>query len=70
MSRRRSKSLYKPGTRCVTFSCEHNISKAKQAPYKQFVLELFKTEEKIPFKYDDSVINFLYLNGVVDWELV
>ncbi len=44
------------------------ISKARQEPYKQFVLEMFKTDEKIAFKYDDSRINFLYLNGVIDWE--
>jgi hypothetical protein len=42
------------------------ISKAKQAPYRSFVLELFETDEKIPFKYDDERINFLYLNGVID----
>ena len=42
------------------------ISKAKQNPYQQFVLELFKTDEKIKFEYDDSDINFLYMNGVVD----
>ena len=46
------------------------ISKARQNPYKQLVLEMFKTDEKIPFRYDDSLTNFLYLNGVVDWELV
>jgi len=28
------------------------ISKAKQTPYKQLVLEMFKTEEKIRFRYD------------------
>ena len=45
------------------------ISKAKQEPYKQLVLELFKTEEKIEFKYDNADINFLYLNGVIDREM-
>ncbi|MDM8527315.1 AAA-like domain-containing protein [Anaerolineales bacterium HSG24] len=44
------------------------ISKAKQEPYKQLVLELFKTTEKINFAYDDPLTNFLYLNGVVDQE--
>jgi len=44
------------------------ISKARQEPYKSFVLEMFQTSEKIPFKYADPRINFLYLNGVVDWE--
>ncbi|MFQ5616458.1 MAG: hypothetical protein ACE5GO_08370, partial [Anaerolineales bacterium] len=44
------------------------ISKARQEPYKQFVLEMFRTDEKIPFKYDHPHINFLYLNGVIDLE--
>jgi hypothetical protein len=46
------------------------ISKARQEPYRQFVLELFETDEKILFRYDDSLINFLYLNGVVDQEVI
>ncbi len=44
------------------------ISKARQAPYKQVVLELFKTDEKLPFRYDDPLLNFLYMNGVLSWE--
>ncbi len=44
------------------------ISKARQEPYRQFVLDLFRTDEKIPFRFDDSRINFLYMNGVVDME--
>ncbi len=43
-------------------------SKATQEPYQQFVLELFETREKIRFKYDRKVINYLYLNGVIDKE--
>ena len=42
------------------------ISKARQEPYKSFILELFQTREKIEFRYEDPVINFLYMNGVVD----
>ncbi|MCP4396995.1 MAG: hypothetical protein GY801_06805, partial [bacterium] len=42
------------------------ISKAKQPPYKEFVLSLFKTDEKVLFKYDHLTINFLYMNGVID----
>ena len=42
------------------------ISKAKQEPYKSFVLELFQTKKKVKFIYHDSIINFLYMNGVVD----
>jgi hypothetical protein len=44
------------------------ISKAREEPYQDLVLELFKTGEKIPFTYDDAYLNFLYLNGVIDWE--
>jgi hypothetical protein len=44
------------------------ISKARQEPYRGFVLELFETREKVEFKYDDERINFLYMNGVIDQE--
>jgi hypothetical protein len=46
------------------------ISKAKQEPYKSFVLDLFQTEKKIKFTYHDSIINFLYMNGVVETDQV
>jgi len=46
------------------------ISKAKQAPYKSFVLDMFRTDEKIKFKYDNQNINFLYMNGVVSREKI
>ncbi|MDM8562531.1 AAA-like domain-containing protein [Candidatus Marithioploca araucensis] len=46
------------------------ISKAKQLPYKAFVLELFQTKNKTEFIYEDPIINFLYMNGVVDVEYV
>ena len=46
------------------------ISKTKQAPYQELVLEMFQTDEKIPFRYDDPHTNFLYMNGVVDQEIV
>jgi hypothetical protein len=44
------------------------ISKARQEPYKAAVLELFRTQEKAEFRYEDPQLNFLYLNGVIDWE--
>ncbi|MDM8517605.1 AAA-like domain-containing protein [Desulfobacterales bacterium HSG16] len=44
------------------------ISKARQQPYRNLVLELFKTQEKIPFKFDETSFNFLYTNGVIDVE--
>jgi hypothetical protein len=46
------------------------ISKAKQEPYKRFVLELFQTKTKVKFTYRDPIINFLYMNGVVEVEQV
>ncbi len=46
------------------------VSKAKQETYKPFVLELFQTKKKINFTYDDPIINFLYMNGVVSIEQV
>jgi len=46
------------------------VSKAKQEPYKPFILEQFQTGTKLKFTYDDPIINFLYMNGVVDIEQV
>ncbi len=46
------------------------ISKAKIEPYQQLVMEMFQTDEKIPFRYDDPRTNFLYMNGVVDQQIV
>ncbi|MDM8530200.1 AAA-like domain-containing protein [Anaerolineales bacterium HSG25] len=44
------------------------ISKARQEPYKQVVLKLFNTKKKLLFRYDDTVLNFLYMNGIINWE--
>ena len=44
------------------------ISKAKQAPYKPLVLDMFQTSKRIPFKYDHPELSFLYMNGVIDIE--
>jgi hypothetical protein len=46
------------------------ISKAQQAPYQDLVLELFRTGEPMRFTYDDPLLNYLYLNGMIDWEQV
>ena len=46
------------------------VSKAKQEPYKSFVLERFQTGTKLKLTYDDPIINFLYMNGVIDVEQV
>lgn len=45
------------------------VSKAKQEPYKTLVLDLFRTSQKLFFRYDDPTTNFLYMNGVVEPEL-
>ncbi len=44
------------------------ISKARQEPYKDVVLNLFRTDDKPDFRYEDPRLKFLYLNGVIDWE--
>ena len=44
------------------------ISKVSAPPYRQWVLELFKTGVRIPFRYDDKETGFLYMNGVVGLE--
>lgn len=45
------------------------ISKAKQAPYQELVLEFFKVDRKVPFTFDDRNLSYLYTNGVIDYEL-
>jgi AAA-like domain len=44
------------------------ISKAKQDPYKQEVLDLFKTARKVEFSFDNKRQNYLYMNGVINYE--
>ncbi len=46
------------------------VNKAKQAPYKPFVLERFQTKTKLKFTYDDPIINFLYMNGIISVEQI
>ncbi|MCP5049351.1 MAG: AAA family ATPase [bacterium] len=46
------------------------ISKARQEPYKELVLDLFRTDEKMEFTFDDPRTNFLYMHGVIDREMV
>ncbi len=46
------------------------ISKARKEPYKQLVLELFRTDRKLDFSYDHEETNFLYMHGVVDKDIV
>ncbi len=44
------------------------MSKVKPETYGERVLELFKTEEKIAFKFENEELNYLYMNGVIDVE--
>ncbi|MBF0102776.1 MAG: AAA-like domain-containing protein [Desulfobacterales bacterium] len=44
------------------------ISKAKQEPYKETLIELFQCEEKEEFAFHDPNMNFLYMNGIIDFE--
>ncbi|MCP4396982.1 MAG: hypothetical protein GY801_06740, partial [bacterium] len=46
------------------------LSKAKQEPYKSVVFELFKTGEQIQFTFDDAHLNYLYMNGIINREVV
>ncbi len=45
------------------------ISKAKEEPYRQKVLELFRTDDKHFFSFDEPLTNYLYMHGVVDREI-
>jgi len=46
------------------------ISKATERPHRDFLVELLQTEEKIAFNYDDPSVNYLYMNGVIEEEIV
>ncbi|MCP4148502.1 MAG: hypothetical protein GY757_12220, partial [bacterium] len=45
------------------------ISKARREPYKDKVLRLFRTDEPLPFRFDDRETNYLYMNGVIEPQL-
>jgi hypothetical protein len=65
--------LFKKAYNAATYLLPNNnilniISKAKQEPYKKTLLDIFKTDEKLLFTYDDDDLNFLYMNGVIDRE--
>ncbi len=44
------------------------ISKAEKEPYRHKVLELFKTDRKIEFRFEQKEISYLYMNGVISYE--
>ncbi|UCH92351.1 MAG: AAA-like domain-containing protein [Candidatus Aminicenantes bacterium] len=63
------KYVYKEATHVLPNNNILNIiSKVNQQPYKEEVLELFKTDKKIEFRFDDKNLNYLYMNGVIDIE--
>ena len=46
------------------------ISKAEEPESKPIVMELFRTDEKMYFRFDNKKMNYLYTNGVIDFERV
>lgn len=46
------------------------MSKVDKSPYDQWLIEIFETSEKTAFNYEDKIINYLYMNGVIDEEKV
>ncbi|HLP46044.1 MAG TPA: ATP-binding protein, partial [Candidatus Kapabacteria bacterium] len=46
------------------------ISKAKVLPYKHTLINLFKTEKPLNFNFDDEEINYLYMNGIIEPEII
>ncbi|MEM7534928.1 MAG: AAA-like domain-containing protein [Chloroflexota bacterium] len=44
------------------------IEKAHEPEYKERVMQLFQTSDKVRFSFDDKQLNFLYMNGVIDYE--
>ena len=42
------------------------ISKAKEESNKPMVLKMFQTDQKMEFKYDNPIINALYMNGIAE----
>jgi len=44
------------------------IRKAHDPAYKEQILQIFQTGDKIYFSFDDETLNFLYMNGVIDYE--
>ncbi len=45
------------------------ISNATTEKNKPAVIKMFRTDEKLPFRYDDKITNSLYMNGVIDKEV-
>jgi len=44
------------------------ISKAKEEANKKLILEMFQTDEKLKFKFDNKTMNALYMNGLAEAE--
>jgi len=46
------------------------IDKANTEPFRKTVLKLFKTDKPIKFRFDKDDINFLYMNGVIEPQVI
>ncbi|MCP5049037.1 MAG: hypothetical protein GY940_17840 [bacterium] len=46
------------------------ISKSDTPPYRETVLNLFNTTRPLKFRFDKKDINFLYMNGVIEPEII
>jgi len=44
------------------------ISKARNPEYKPYLLEIFRSAEKTIFSFDAPPLNYLYMNGIIDFE--
>jgi len=44
------------------------ISKVKISPYKEQLLDMFKTDKKLPFSFNNPMFTYLYMVGVIDYE--
>lgn len=42
------------------------VSKARISPYKDIIINLFKTDEPLEFRFDHDAINYLYMNGIIE----
>jgi hypothetical protein len=67
----RFKDAYKAALSILPSANVLNIlSKARDSRHMEFVINLFRTDVKIEFQFDDDHHNFLYLNGIIDKETV
>jgi len=46
------------------------ISKAKKEPYKSKIIEIFKTDSKQKFEFENEEMNYLYMRGAISFESI